>query len=201
MNACGMVDAAAEAYADEAPSAREERLAAAFARGDEAGLAAAYRAWAPLVRALAWRSLGDARDAEDVTQQVFVAAWYGRHGYRPQRGPLAGWLVGITRRKIADALAGRTRRAELTAAAGAAAAVRPCDPAACPEAVLDRLLVRRELVKLPPAQQTVLRLAYYDDLSQTQIAERTGWPLGTVKSHARRGLHRLRENLGTWPED
>ncbi|MEU4660096.1 sigma-70 family RNA polymerase sigma factor [Streptomyces sp. NPDC023723] len=164
-----------------------------------AQFAAAYRAWAPLVRGLARRGLGDARDAEDVTQQVFAAAWRGRHGYRPERGSLQNWLVGIARRKIADELAARYRRTALLAAAGEALAVGPGDPAARPETVLDRLVIRQELAKLPPAQRTVLRMAYYDDLSQTQIAARTGWPLGTVKSHARRGLHRLRDGLDGGP--
>lgn len=56
-------------------------------------------------------------------------------------------------------------------------------------------MVRAEFAKLASAQQRVLRLAFYEDLSQSQIAERTGWPLGTVKSHARRGLYRLRREL------
>jgi RNA polymerase sigma-70 factor (ECF subfamily) len=120
--------------------------------------------------------------------------WRGRHGYRPERGALAGWIVGITKRKIADALAARTRRAELVASAGAVLAL--ADPVAeRPEAVLDRVVVGREMAKLPTPQQRVLRLAFYEDLTQTQIARRTGLPLGTVKSHARRGLHQLKHGL------
>ncbi|WP_320776044.1 RNA polymerase sigma factor [Streptomyces sp. CRN 30] len=184
----------------ETAAPRRAARCTAFTRGEEAQLAAAYRAWSPLVRALARRMLGDTRDAEDVTQQVFAAAWRGRHGYRPERGSQRNWLMGIARRKIADTLSARSRQSELVAAAGAALAVRPGDPGARPEVVLDRLVIGQELVKLPAAQQTVLRMAYYDDLSQTQIAERTGWPLGTVKSHARRGLHRLRDSLGSRPE-
>lgn len=65
-----------------------------------------------------------------------------------------------------------------------------------PETVLDRLLVTGELAKLPDAQREVLAMAFYADLTQAQIAERTGLPLGTVKSHARRGLHRMRHCLG-----
>jgi RNA polymerase sigma-70 factor (ECF subfamily) len=169
-------------------------LAAGFAAGDADCVAAAYRHWRPLVYALASRSLRDARDAEDVTQQVFLAAWQGRGTFRPDRGALAGWLTGIARHKIADALAARTRRAALTTAAA-----RPgpgAAPAADPEALLlERVALGRALAGLPPPQQTVLRLAYWDDLTQAQIAEVTGWPLGTVKSHARRGLRRLRDQL------
>ncbi|MET7380853.1 sigma-70 family RNA polymerase sigma factor [Streptomyces sp. NPDC005526] len=175
-------------------SLADEELAHGLVAGDEDCLAAAYHRWSALVHTLARRSLGDPREAEDVTQQVFLGVWRGRHGYRPERGPLAGWIVGITRRKIADALAARTRRGELVAAAGSA--LGPVDPAAGrPEAALDRVLVRHELDRLPPAQRRVLCLAFFEDLTQTQIAERTGWPLGTVKSHARRGLHQLRRRL------
>ncbi|GGS63447.1 sigma factor [Streptomyces griseoviridis] len=139
--------------------------------------AAAYRDRAPLVRALARRAPGDARDAEDVTQQVYAAAWHGRRGYRPERGTLRTRLLGIARRKTAGALAARTRRSGLVAAAGAARTPGPGDPAVRAETVLDRLLIRREPVKPLPAQQTVLRLALCDDLSQTRIAERAGRPL------------------------
>ncbi|MEU6816739.1 sigma-70 family RNA polymerase sigma factor [Streptomyces sp. NPDC046860] len=175
--------AAGDPYGDEA-------LARGLVAGDEDSLAAVYRRWSSLVYALARRALGNAGEAEDVTQQVFLGVWRGRAGYRPERGPLGGWIVGITRRKIFDALAARARRGELVAAA--AATLSRSALGADPEAVLDRLLVRRELGRLPAAQRQVLYLAFYEDLTQPQIAARTGWPLGTVKSHARRGLHRLR---------
>ncbi|MFK0170800.1 sigma-70 family RNA polymerase sigma factor [Streptomyces sp. NPDC090306] len=175
-------------------SAADEDLARRLVAGDETCLAAVYRRWSALVHTLAVRSLGDPKEAEDVTQQVFLGVWRGRGGFRPERGPLGAWIVGITRRKIADALAARTRRSALVAAAGALLTL--ADPAGQrPEAALDRVLVRHELAKLPPAQRRVLHLAFYEDLTQTQIATRTGWPLGTVKSHARRGLHQLRRCL------
>ncbi|MDX6362572.1 MAG: hypothetical protein QOC85_1582 [Streptomyces sp.] len=180
------------------PSAEETPadavLTRAFVDGDEGSPAAAYRRWGALVHTLARRSLGDVGEAEDVTQQVFLAAWRGRGGYRPDRGTLAGWLVGITRRKIADALSARTRRTVLIAAAGAALALDD-HTVGHPDAVLDRVLVRHELARLPAPQRHVLHLAFYEDLTQTQIARRTGLPLGTVKSHARRGLRRLRHCL------
>ncbi|WP_019069112.1 sigma-70 family RNA polymerase sigma factor [Streptomyces hokutonensis] len=172
----------------------DEELARGLVAGDEDCLAAVYHRWSPLVHMLARRSLGDADEAADVTQQVFLGVWRGRLGFRPERGTIGGWIVGITRRRIADALSARSRRLHLAAAAGATLTVAdPTDQR--PEAALDRLLVLRELARLPAPQQRVLRLAYYEDLTQTQIARRTGWPLGTVKSHARRGLHQLRRGL------
>ncbi|MFF5022701.1 sigma-70 family RNA polymerase sigma factor [Streptomyces collinus] len=174
----------------------DEELARGLVAGDEACLIAVHRRWSGLVYGLARRSLGDAREAEDVTQQVFLGVWRGRQGYRPDRGPLAGWIVGIARRRIVDALSARTRRADLVAAAGSALLLTGGTVAPGPEAVLDRVVVRQALARLPDPQREVLRLAFFEDLTQTQIAARTGWPLGTVKSHARRGLHRLRDSLG-----
>ncbi|MEU0086656.1 sigma-70 family RNA polymerase sigma factor [Streptomyces sp. NPDC006274] len=169
----------------------EEDLARGLVAADEEAFAAIYRRWGSLVHTMAARSLGDAHEAEDVTQQVFVGAWRGRHGFRPERGALGAWLVGITRRKIVDALAARTRRlALMDSAAQDTAPTRPA-PAA-PDDVLDRVLLVQALSRLPHAQREVLCMAFFEDLTHAQIAERTGVPLGTVKSHARRGLHRLR---------
>ncbi|OIK29250.1 RNA polymerase sigma factor [Streptomyces malaysiense] len=173
----------------------ESVLVEGFLSGDESCLAAVHRRWGPLVYTLARRSLGDAREAEDITQLVFLAAWRGRAGFAPDRGTLPGWLTGIARRKIADALAARTRRTELVAAAGAQLLLRATDEAVLPESAIDRVLLADEMSQLPAPQRRVLNLAFYDDLTQTQIAELTGWPLGTVKSHARRGLHRLAGRL------
>ncbi|MFF8479009.1 RNA polymerase sigma factor [Streptomyces sp. NPDC015414] len=166
-----------------------------FAAGDEAALAEVYRTWGGMVQTLARRVLGDTQEAEDVTQTVFLAAWRGRAGFRPDRGTLSAWLVGITRRKIADALQARTRRADLVAVAGSALAADGGRGGSEPQAVLDRVLVSQSLARLSGPQRTVLTLSFFEDLTQTQIAQVTGWPLGTVKSHARRGLQRLGDAL------
>ncbi|GLX49456.1 RNA polymerase sigma factor [Streptomyces hygroscopicus subsp. hygroscopicus] len=189
MTALAVTEAPPEPTADP-----ENDLASRFAAGDEDGMEAVYRRWAPLVLSLARQSLGDGAEAEDVTQTVFLAAWRGRHGYRPARGPLPAWLVGIARRKIADALSARTRRTDVAVAA-ARGWNRPPDPLSAQDAVLDHVDVTRELRRLPEVQRRVLCMAFYDDLTQTQIARVTGWPLGTVKSHARRGLSRLARSL------
>ncbi|KAB2976600.1 sigma-70 family RNA polymerase sigma factor [Streptomyces sp. SS1-1] len=172
----------------------EEELARGLLAADERAFAAIYRRWGSLVHTMATRSLGDTHEAEDVTQQVFIGAWRGRHGFRPERGPLGAWLVGITRRKIVDALAARTRRLALAEAAGHGSGPAVAGGAG-PDDVLDRVLLVDELSRLPARQRQVLCLAFFHDLTQAQIAERTGLPLGTVKSHTRRGLYRLRAAL------
>ncbi|MFY1679408.1 MULTISPECIES: sigma-70 family RNA polymerase sigma factor [unclassified Streptomyces] len=172
----------------------EDTLARGLLASDEDAFAAIFRRWGPLVHTLAVRSLGDTHEAEDVTQQVFIGAWRGRAGFRPERGPLGAWLVGITRRKIVDALAARTRRLDLLESACVTPIARRPGTAAADE-VLDRVHLVDELSRLPRQQRVVLCMAFYEDLPQAQIAERTGMPLGTVKSHARRGLHRLRGAL------
>ncbi|MEV6663737.1 sigma-70 family RNA polymerase sigma factor [Streptomyces nigra] len=172
----------------------EEELARGLLAGDQHALTGIYRRWGSLVHTLAARSLGDPHEAEDVTQQVFLGAWRGRHGFRPERGPLGAWLVGITRRKIADALSARTRRLALADAVGDATGPASGEGTG-PDDVLDRVLLVDALSRLPARQRQVLCLAFYDDLTQAQIAERTGLPLGTVKSHTRRGLYRLRGAL------
>ncbi|MER5207730.1 sigma-70 family RNA polymerase sigma factor [Streptomyces sp. NPDC002825] len=189
--------AAASSTADtatDAAAAADDRIARGLVGGDEQCLTVAYQRWGRLVHTLAARALGDPREAEDITQQVFVAAWRGRANFRPERGSLPAWLTGITRRKVADALTARTRRTELAASLGASLE-HESRAHEEPERVLDRLVLSEELSRLPHVQRDVLELSYFADLTQTQIAARTGMPLGTVKSHARRGLQRMRHNL------
>lgn len=164
-------------------------LESRFAAGDPAALRQAYDRHARVVYALALRRLCAHHDAEDVTQQVFVRAWRGRDTFDPTRGTLGAWLVGITRRQIADRLDGRVRDLRTADRAGHAGPV-----ASAPELdrVVDAVVVADELDKLAPQVQAVVRLAFFDDLTHQQIATVTGLPLGTVKSHLRRGMDRLR---------
>jgi len=169
-------------------SVDDQALAAAFAAGDEWALREAYARWSPLVFRLALRSLGDRTDAEDVTQQVFISAWRTRSGFDESRSALSAWIVGITRHRIADAHEARSRTRRLEDALVAEASARP----AAVDDIADRVMVAEELDRLEPVPRRVMQLAFYDQLSHSQIAETLGLPVGTVKSHVRRSLSRLR---------
>ena len=178
--------------------ARRERLieddgalATRFRAGDPEALKAMYDRWSRLVFTVAVRSLGDQTEAEDVTQRTFVSAWTSREAFDEDRGNLGGWLVGIARRRIADAHEARSRAARLEEAVTAEALA----PAPDPVDVEDSLMIAQEIEHLEPDAQHVIRLAFYDDLTHAQIADRLAMPLGTVKSHIRRSLTRLRARL------
>lgn len=175
----------------------DQEVGRLFAAGQESALSLAYERWAGQVHGMAVRAFGPGPDAEDVTQQVFVAAWTGRAGYRPEAGPLPAWLVGVTRHKIADAWARRDRQRRETEAAVSQAQARPGGPvtAGVDTAVTDRVLLLDELDQLGQPQRGIIELAFFEDLTHAQIAARTGLPLGTVKSHIRRTLERLRTRL------
>ena len=171
----------------------ERELWGRFAAGDERALEQIYRRWSPIVFTLALRVLGDRGDAEDVTQKTFVSAWTSRASYDPAKGRLSTWLVTITRRRIADTLDARRRVRELQEKLQRFAVTD--EPMSSDIDLGDRLLLADEIERLEPDAQRVVRLAFYDDLTHQQIATRLDMPLGTVKSHIRRSLTRLRDRL------
>ncbi|MBC7441428.1 MAG: sigma-70 family RNA polymerase sigma factor [Ramlibacter sp.] len=168
------------------------QLVAAFQAGNEHALAQAYARWSSLVYTIAVRSLGDPTEAEDVTQKVFIAAWRGRANFEPSRSRLPAWLVGITRHTVADAHEARSRRRRVEESVLAERELSQADESAD---IADRVMMNDELQRLGPVPQQVMQLAFYDDLTHTQIADSLGMPLGTVKSHIRRSLTRLRTRL------
>jgi RNA polymerase sigma-70 factor (ECF subfamily) len=168
-------------------------IAAALAAGSHDALAEAYRRWGSLVLGIALRALGNRADAEDITQQVFVSAWGSRHTLAPSETALPAWLIGITRRRVADELTRRTRRNATTSAIAATGAHHLNEPPL--DRVVDGLVLAHELDQLGEPRRTILTLAYVQDRTHDQIAAILDLPIGTVKSHIRRSLVRLRAQL------
>ena len=167
------------------------RLAARLVAGDPTSLAEVYDRWSALVHTFALRSLGRAEDAEDITQQVFIAAWGSRATLTPSSRALPAWLLGIARHKVADRLGERAREVRRLEAAAVGVVEEVPDGLD----LLDRLTIRQFVLELPEPRGTIVRLAFWEDLTHSQIAKRTGLPLGTIKSHVRRGLRQLHERL------
>lgn len=177
-------------------SEEDAQLAAIFIAGEQGALRLMYDRYGPLLYRIALSTLGSTPDAEDVLQETFVSAWRGRSTFDPDAGSLPAWLVGIVRRRAIDQLrsGGRQRRAWQ-------AVVLEFTPEEVPsnmDSVVERTLVSDELSRLPQTQRRVLEMAFYDGLTHTQISAATGLPVGTVKSHVRRGLLRLRQR---WEQD
>jgi RNA polymerase sigma-70 factor (ECF subfamily) len=175
------------------PDVEAADLAARLRSGDPEALAEMYRRWSSLVHTIAMRSLGSREDAEDVTQQVFVAAWRGRHTVRPDLGSPAAWLVGITKHRIADL---RTERYRTHRNLQAVASELAASPVTVDDANwAERLLLVHELERMGDPRATVLRMAFVEDRTHEDIAQALDLPLGTVKSHVRRGLIALRDRM------
>ncbi len=169
-----------------------DELAQGFAAGEPESMRHAYDRYSPMVYSLALRSLGNRDDAEDVMQQVFVSAWRSRHTYDPDRAALGSWLVGITRRKVADHWETFSRVRRSTEAA--IAHLDP-DPRVADTGVVNRVLIADALEGLGSPQKEILRMAFFSDMTHATIAEHLNLPLGTVKSHITRSLKRLRETM------
>lgn len=155
-----------------------------------------YDRYAPQVYALARRIVRNDGDAEDVVQDVFSQAWRTAASYDRQRGSVIGWLLTITRTRAIDKLRSRHARP----AADGAVLPDSLPAAEAPDVLVvaeQAALVRQALLDLPAAQRTALELAYYEGLTQTEIAARLAEPLGTVKTRMRTALQTLRARLRT----
>ncbi len=167
-----------------------EAVEAAFERGDEKALRAAYDAHGSLVYSFCRRSLGDDR-AKDVTQEVFLSAWRARDRFDSSKGSLAAWLMGITKNRVVDNIRAEQRHADRRSDAEPVELSIEADV----EQIGDRMLVADALRSLPERSRMVIELAYLRDLTHTEIAEKFSIPLGTVKSDIRRGLANIRRHL------
>ena len=154
-----------------------------------------YDRYAGQVYALARRIVRNDPDAEDVVQEVFSQVWRTASRYDQTRGSVLGWLLTITRTRAIDKIRARKSRPDTT---------HPITPDALPaaeardavEVAEQAEIVRKALLSLPPAQRTALELAYYEGLTQSEIADRLSEPLGTVKTRIRTALMSLRARLG-----
>ena len=201
----------------ETPAADDDAaLVRAVVAGSQEALAALYDRHAGAVYGVASRLTTDRQIAEEVVQETFLVVWNRAELFDPTTGSLAAWLHTIARNRTVDRLRAIGRRPRLVSAssgrpgdeAEAAALERlaaigtvlgGANPAAGPEAQLVTAELRSTLGEaidgMPEPERVVILLAYRDDLTQSEIAERLGWPLGTVKTRTRRALLRLRELL------
>jgi RNA polymerase sigma-70 factor (ECF subfamily) len=158
-----------------------------------------YDRYSRLVFSLALNSVGDAATAEEITQDVFLRVWQRARQYRADRGKVSTWLTGITRNRAIDQLRRRGSRPEQHSVAwtdippGAEPTVDSPERAA--QLAMDRERVQAAIAQLPHEQKQVLALAYFQGLTQKQMAEALGLPLGTVKTRIRLGMQKLREAL------
>jgi RNA polymerase sigma-70 factor (ECF subfamily) len=168
-----------------------DALGLAFSAG-EAELRAVYDAHGSLIFGICRRTLGE-EAAREVTQDVFVSAWRAREQFDPTRGTLAGWLVGITKRRVIDHVRRERRHSDRRADEDDRGGASSSEPEL--DRIADRMVVARALGSLGERPRQVITLAYVDGLTHQEIAERTGLPLGTIKSDIRRGLVTLRQHL------
>ncbi|MBD1849375.1 sigma-70 family RNA polymerase sigma factor [Leptolyngbya sp. FACHB-711] len=186
----------------EQPTSREAlaaptdaELLIALSAGEIDALSTIYDRHAGLVYGLALKVLGNPQEAEDLTQDIFLMLARGC-SYDPQRGSLRTFLAVLTRSRAIDRVRSRSRTLAFLARWKGSQAERASDPLL--ESVFQQEQsqeVQAAIAQLSEEQQQILKMAYYDGLSQSQIADRLNIPLGTAKARARRGLIQLRQTL------
>ena len=175
----------------------DEALLALVARGEDDALGALYDRFGRVAYGIAIRVLRDADLAQDAVQDAFLTAWRTATGFDPARGTASTWLLTLVHRRSVDIVRREQRRRSEPLTEEAAGAGGSVDEDAL---VLDRRrAVQAALARLPAEQRQALELAYYGGLTQVELAERLGVPLGTVKSRMFTGLARLRDLLGEAP--
>jgi len=183
-------------------SMADRDLVAGAAGGDERAMAGLYDRYGQVLYAVAYRIVGERADAEEVVLEAFAQAWRDAPRFEAARGSVAGWLTMIARSRALDLVRARSRRDRITTAAASArpdaplamGEVRP-DPSAGMDHSERRREVRQALEALSAPQRQAIELAYYEGLSQSEIAERLQEPLGTIKTRIRLGMQKLRDAL------
>jgi len=184
---------------------QDRRLLERVARGDEQALASLYDRYAAALYALAFRIAGERADAEEVVLDAFQQAWRDAGRFREERGSVAAWLTMICRSRALDLIRAQGRRDRAVhRAAGAAPDDAPAmgrGPVTASTEVEGgerRRMVAAALDELSPPQRQAIELAFFDGLSHSEIAERLGEPLGTVKTRVRLGMQKLRDALSPY---
>jgi RNA polymerase sigma-70 factor (ECF subfamily) len=183
----------------------DEALVALVARGDESAFGELYDRVGRIAYGLALRILRDERLAEDAVQDGFLSVWRTAAAFRADRAKASTWILTLVHRRAVDTVRREQRRRAEPLDEGTHSAMAATDPAPDEAAWLrfERERVRAALARLPDAQREAIELAYYGGFSQTELADRLGVPLGTIKSRMFAGLTRLRELLdqtaeGAW---
>jgi RNA polymerase sigma-70 factor, ECF subfamily len=166
-------------------------LVTAIRSGDQGAMAALYDRYSSIVYAVALRVLQDTGAAEDVLQDIFMQLWRNPGAFDASRGNMAAWLAVITRHRSIDALRRRRPQDDI------ADVVLSVEPDMASDADRSRAMekVRGALQAMAPPQRSALEMAYFEGLTHSEIAEKTGEPLGTVKTRIRTGLLSLRKVL------
>jgi len=173
----------------------DDDLLQAVARGDESALTALYDRYRLILFGLILRILHDRQEAEDVLQEAFLQVWRRANDFDRSRGRTFTWLVTIARSRALDRLRMLGSRSRLIDPDNETVSHEVVDPAQDMARSEEGAIVRRALGELPDEQRQTLLLAYFEGLTQAEIAQRLGDPLGTVKTRMRSGLSKLRELL------
>jgi RNA polymerase sigma-70 factor (ECF subfamily) len=169
-----------------------------IAGGDRSAFASFYDQYSGLLFAIAVKVLNDAKEAEDVLQEVFMQIWNKAEAYDPLLGRPASWAVTLTRNKAIDRIRASQRRSRLLEQATVEASVTPDDSPSANEQLHGKEnaeKIRSVVAALPPDQRRAIELAFFSGLTQDEISQTLQEPLGTIKARIRRGLLKLREKL------
>ena len=180
-----------------AASFPEVELIGRIGQRDKTAFSELYDRYSPLVMNVAWRILKERQEAEDTLQEVFLQVWNDAITFDPNRGTVSSWLITISRSLAIDRLRSRKSRMisdpildETIDTREGPVAVESLD-----EMIENRLLVSMAITSLSSEQRVAIELAYYEGMTQSEIAENLKEPLGTVKTRIRNGLMKLREIL------
>ena len=182
----------------------DEALVALVARGDEDALAELYDRIGRIAYGLALRVLRDERHAEDAVQEAFLQVWRSAATFRAERAKASTWILTLVHRRAVDLVRREERRQADPLTDDSAAGIAPEETDEAAWLRFERERVQSALKQLPDVQREALELAYYGGFSQSELADRLGVPLGTIKSRMFAGLARLRELLddstqeGSW---